>query len=205
MATPSPTVFESTSRRGFLSLVSPNSRLPLPSTTGKTISRSSSTRSCSRSACTSWTLPWTTMSPSGRCLSSETAFTRSSSSTVELFHSGSSSVDDTTYFGMLLNLSANSPSRCGQASAKPSYVLRPSSSASLSIVSSSLNLSPSSPRENSNAQPPCAYSSAPPGSSITPSTDTNSVTTMRPMLSLLRSDFGFRGTIFKPSLCQAIT
>ena len=37
-----------------------------------------------------------------------------------LFHSGFSSVDETTYFGMALNLSANSPSRYGQASAKPS-------------------------------------------------------------------------------------
>jgi hypothetical protein len=42
MATPSPTVFESTSRMGFLSLVSPNRRLPVPRTTGKTISRTSS-------------------------------------------------------------------------------------------------------------------------------------------------------------------
>ena len=34
----------------FRSLVSPKSRLPFPSTTGNTITRSSSTRSCSRSA-----------------------------------------------------------------------------------------------------------------------------------------------------------
>ena len=40
--------------------------------------------------------------------------------TVELVHSGSESVVETTYFGMLLNLSANSPSRDGHASAKPS-------------------------------------------------------------------------------------
>src|SRR6266516_4060303 len=64
MATPSPTIFESTSRRGFLSLVSPKRRFPVPSTTGNTISRSSSTRSCSTSVCTSRPLPWTTMSPS---------------------------------------------------------------------------------------------------------------------------------------------
>ena len=31
--------------------------------------------------------------------------------TVELFQSGSFSVEETTYFGLLLNLSANSPSR----------------------------------------------------------------------------------------------
>ncbi len=40
--------------------------------------------------------------------------------TVELFHSGFSSVEETTYFGMVLNLSANSPSRDGHAAAKPS-------------------------------------------------------------------------------------
>ena len=40
--------------------------------------------------------------------------------TVELVHSGSESVDETTYLGMALNLSANSPSRDGHASAKPS-------------------------------------------------------------------------------------
>ena len=68
--------------------------------------------------------------------------------TVELFHSGSSSVEETTYFGIVLNLSAKSPSREGHAAAKPSYVTRPSRSASLDITSSSLNLSPSGPRSN---------------------------------------------------------
>ena len=60
------------------------------------------------------------MSPSCSRLSFETASATSPSSTVELFHSGSSRVEETTYLGMLLNLSANSPSRDGQASAKPS-------------------------------------------------------------------------------------
>ncbi len=46
--------------------------------------------------------------------------TTSPSSTVVFVHSGFSSVDETTYFGIVLNLSANSPSRDGQASAKPS-------------------------------------------------------------------------------------
>ena len=49
-AIPSPTVLLSVSRSGFLSLVAANRRLPLPSTTGKTIRRSSSARSCSISA-----------------------------------------------------------------------------------------------------------------------------------------------------------
>src|SRR5262245_13049203 len=93
---------------------------------------------------------------------------------------------------MLLNLSANSPSRDGQAWANPSYVTRPSSSASDCIVSSSLNLSPSSPRLISNVQPPYLKPSAPPGSSITPSSDTNSVTQIfpTPIPSLVRPGRG---------------
>src|SRR5207302_5134479 len=66
------------------------------------------------------------------------------------------------------------------------YVTRPSRSASESSTSSYLNLSPSSPRENSNDQPPYLKSSAPPGSSITPSSETNSVTTIRPIRYLRR-------------------
>jgi hypothetical protein len=34
IATPLPTIFESMSRRGFFSFISPKTRLPLPSTTG---------------------------------------------------------------------------------------------------------------------------------------------------------------------------
>src|SRR3954453_4476948 len=51
------------------------------------------------------------------------------------------------------------------------------------MVSSSLNLSPSSPRAISKVHPPCLKSSAPPGSSITPSSETNSVTTIFPISS----------------------
>ena len=40
--------------------------------------------------------------------------------TVEFVHSGSVSVEETTYLGIELNRSANSPSRDGQAAAKPS-------------------------------------------------------------------------------------
>src|SRR2546423_14003350 len=57
------------------------------------------------------------------------------------------------------------------------------------MVSSSLNLSPSSPRAISKVQPPYLKSSAPPGSSITPSSDTNSVTTTRPTLASFRRRF----------------
>ena len=72
------------SRSGRLSLVSPKRRLPAPSTTGNTIRRSSSTRPWSTSACTSWALPWTTMSPSSSCLSRETSAARSSPRTVRV-------------------------------------------------------------------------------------------------------------------------
>src|SRR3954454_8608051 len=181
MATPSPTVFDSTSCSGFLAVVSPKNRLPVPSTTGNTIRCSSSTRSCSSSACASCPLPCTYTSPLALSRTFDTASTTSPERTVVLFHSGSRSVDDTTYFGMLLNLSAKSPVRDGHASAKPSYVTRPSSSASDSSSSSTLNLFPSSPRSISNVQPPYLKSSAPPGSSITPSSDTNSVTTILPI------------------------
>src|SRR5256714_13342514 len=54
------------------------------------------------------------------------------------------------------------------------------------MASSSLNLSPSPPRAISKAQPPYLKSSDPPGSSITPSSDTNSVTTTRPTLASFR-------------------
>src|SRR5690242_12998989 len=101
--------------------------------------------------------------------------------TVVLFHAGSCSVDDTTYFGIEFIFSANPCSfvRDGHAAAKPSYVFRPRSCASAESSSSSLKLLPASPRSNLNAQPPNGAPSAPPGSSMTPSSVTNSVTTIR--------------------------
>jgi hypothetical protein len=60
---------------------------------------------------------------------------------VLLFQSARSSVVDTTYLGIALNLSANgSPARDGQAAAKPSYVTRPRSIESTSASTSSLSL-----------------------------------------------------------------
>src|SRR3954452_5420746 len=47
------------------------------------------------------------------------------------------------------------------------------------MVSSSLNWLPSSPRSYSKVQPGYLKSGSPPGASITPSSDTNSVTTIR--------------------------
>src|SRR5258708_25957702 len=127
------------------------------------------------------------MSPLDSCLSFETRATTSPLSTVELFHSAFSRVEETTYLGMLLNLSANSFFMDGQAAAKPSYVTRPSSSASLLRVSSSLNLSPSFPRSILKVQPACLKPTPPPGASITPSSETNSVTTILPILILLHA------------------
>src|SRR4051794_29835347 len=51
------------------------------------------------------------------------------------------------------------------------------------MTSSTLNLSPSGPRSYLNAQPPRSQFSDPPGSSITPSTDTNCDTTNLPISS----------------------
>jgi UDP-N-acetylglucosamine:LPS N-acetylglucosamine transferase len=60
------------------------------------------------------------MSPSVRAFSRRTADAASPSSTVVLVHSGSASVEETTYFGRPLILSAYSPSRDGHAATKPS-------------------------------------------------------------------------------------
>ena len=54
------------------------------------------------------------------CFSFETASTASPLRTVELFQSGSSRVEDTTYLGRLFNLSANSPLRDGHRAANHS-------------------------------------------------------------------------------------
>src|ERR671937_748620 len=94
------------------------------------------------------------MSPFRRCLSRETSSTTLPESTVELFQSAFLSVEEMTYFGMLLNLSAKgSPFLDGQAPAKPSYVTGPSKRASASRSWSSLNLSPACPRGMSKVQP----------------------------------------------------
>src|SRR4029453_13790243 len=120
------------------------------------------------------------MSPSSSSFSLLASSTASPFSTVVLFHVGFSRGGETPYFGMELNLSANSPSRDGHAPAKPSYVTRPSSRASDARASSSLNRSPSSPRSNSRLHPGYLKSS-PPGACMTPSSETNSVTTILPI------------------------
>ena len=128
------------------------------------------------------------MSPSTSSFSLAIEPVTSAPITVVLFHVGFCSVVETTYFGIEFILSAKpiSSVRSGHAAAKPSYVVRPSNSASAPSSSSSLNLSPSAPRSKENAQPPRSKPSDPPGSSITPSSVTNSETTSLPM-SFLRS------------------
>ena len=69
---------------------------------------------------TSCALLWTTTSLAKRSFSLPTSAATSPLMTVELFHAGSSMVLDTTNLGMVLNLSAKSPSLDGQAAAKPS-------------------------------------------------------------------------------------
>ena len=91
----------------------------MPRTTGKTISRNSSTRSLQqrldelRAAVDDDVAVLLRVGFAGLRRGRRRA--RSCSSTP-----GSVRVEETTYFGMVLNLSANSPSREGQASAKPS-------------------------------------------------------------------------------------
>src|SRR5258708_3507617 len=94
---------------------------------------------------------------------------------VELFHSALSSVDEATYFGRLFIRSAYQPPPVidGQAWAKPSYVFRPSSRASLPRSRSPACCRSSSERPPYlKLQPPSSKPSAPPGSSTTPSTVT---------------------------------
>src|SRR5438128_1893927 len=98
----------------------------------------------------------------------ETSAARSPWIKCELFHASFVKVLDATYFGMLLNRSAN-PSgsfRPGQAAANPSYVTRPRRSASEAKVSSNLNFWVSS-LQNGKLH----FS----GDSTTPSSDVNRV------------------------------
>src|SRR5579875_2619254 len=180
-------VLVSIRRRGRLSLVSPNRRSPAPSATGKTVSRSSSTRSCSISVRTSGRLAYTTISPSVCCFSFETSLRTSPFRTVTLVHLGSSSILDTTYLGRLFNVSAHSPLADDQRGPKYASVPRPISSASAPCASASSTAAhaPRSWPMNCSNQPPCLNPSSPVGSSTTPSRETFSLTTIFPILVLL--------------------
>src|SRR2546426_3453366 len=113
-------------------------------------------------------LPWITMSFPGSCFSFATPAATSPLIRCELFHSRFFNVLEATYFGILLNLSANPSSslRLGHAAAKPWYVTRPRRSASEAIVSSSLYFPISSFQYGNDHF--C-------GSSMTPSRDMNRV------------------------------
>ena len=71
------------------------------------------------------------------------------------FHVAVSSEREATYFGMLFIFSPNSPVPCmvGQAAAKPSYVRRPSSRASLAKSSRALNWEASSDQNGKDHMP----------------------------------------------------
>jgi hypothetical protein len=77
---------------------SPKSRLPAPTTTGKVISRSSSTRSSRRSVRMSSPLPCTWISSPSSSLSARTA-AGTSSITVVPSHPADRRVREATYFG----------------------------------------------------------------------------------------------------------
>src|SRR5487761_969240 len=127
------------------------------------------------------------MSPSSSCFSLVTSSTTSSFRTVELFHLGSSRVEDTTYLGRLFNLSAHAPLRDAHRAANHSSLRRPSSRASVPIASSSSTLAHSSRSlpPNSPNQPPSLKPSAPSGSWTTPSSETFVLITIFPMSVLL--------------------
>src|SRR5215475_11815859 len=188
-ARPFPTVFVWMRRRDRLSLVSPNRRSPAPTATGKTVRRSSSTRSCSISVRTSGRLAYTTISPCICCLSFETSLTTSPARTVAFVHLGSWSVADTTYLGRRFKLSSHSPLIIDDRAPKYSSLRRPISSASApcaSASSSSAHASQSWPMNWTN-QPPCLNPPSPLGSSTTPSSVTFWLTTIFPILILLAS------------------
>src|SRR2546421_5046617 len=149
-----------------------NSRLPFPSTTGCNMNRYRSITFSCISVLKSCALPESRRSLPGSSLNLRTSAARSPWTSLEPGHSTLSSVEETTYLGMLFIFSANPASSVmdGQAAANPSYVLRPSSKASLACSSASLNSAASSLKKGPDQWP---------GSSKTPSSDKYSVATTR--------------------------
>ena len=113
MATPSPSVWASTRRRGFLSLVSPKRRSTGPEHDRKDLQPQHVDEVVLHQRAQQLEAGWHDDPSAGSCFSFETSATGSPLSTVEFFQVGSSRVDDTTYLGRLFNLSANSPLRDG--------------------------------------------------------------------------------------------
>src|SRR5436305_10630461 len=112
-----------------------------------------------------------TMSPSICRFSFETSSTASPDRTVELAHTGSVRVEDTTYLGRLFSRCAHSSLRSFHREPNHSSLRLPSSSAS--VPSASLNSilahSPRSSPPASPNQPPRSKPSCPSGSCTTPS------------------------------------
>src|ERR1700676_495598 len=113
------------------------------------------------------------MSPVSFCLSFVTSVTTSPLRTVELFHSGCSRGEDTTYLGRLFNLSAPSPARDDHRVANHWSLRRPSRRASVpnassnrTLAHSSRSLPPNWPNHTSRLKP-----SPPSGSWTIPSSE----------------------------------
>src|ERR1700745_2201256 len=127
------------------------------------------------------------MSPSSSCFSLVTSSTMLPFRTVTLVHSGSWTVEDTTYLGRLFNRSAHSPDRDAHRAANHSSLRRPSSRAEVSSASAYailLHSSRSLPPYWLN-QPPRLKPSLPSGSCTTPSSDTFVLMTIFPISVLL--------------------
>src|SRR3954468_2206881 len=106
------------------------------------------------------------MSPSTFCLSFETSVATSPFRTVEFFQTGTSSVDDTMYLGMLFSRSKYSPLRDGVGDPNHSSLRRPSSNALArnALLVRGLNHGSGSLPANCFHQPPRLNPSSPPGS-----------------------------------------
>ena len=155
---------------GLRAAPSSNSRMPRPRITGCTMNRYRSIRFSFTSALKSWPLPARSRSLPGCFFSLQISSMTLLLISFEPGHSALSSVVETTYLGIVFIFSPNSPvpSMVGHAEANPSYVLRPSSCASLACNSSHLNRPASSLNHGPDHLP---------GSSNTPSRDRYSVAT----------------------------
>ena len=175
---------------------SSKSRCPSPRTSGWIKRISSSTSCLARSFRTTSPLPRITMSLASFFRSAATAFASSPSRSVELGHgSGSFSVRDTTYFGMLLSMSLNGPPALFQCGRRSSYVRRPSSNAPVVCMPSAASL-PVSSSAYGTLQPPCLNpprrsSSGRPGACMTPSR----VTLLKTMIFVMGDPLGLHAAV----------
>src|SRR5262249_27595271 len=147
--------------------------------------RYASIRSCSARVCTSTLLPSMTMSLPGCALRARTSSTTLALSRVELRQAVAEvRVVETTYLGTVFNMPAIGSSSASGSKAPPwiCHVLRPRSMASLWLIPWA-KWGPVSSCQYGHVhppweKPPSVSSSLPPGACITPSSDTNSETTI---------------------------